>query len=74
VLAQAIDAGLRVGEGVHLAGVLAVDVADVAQPVVDETVAVRGERRAHAAAAEVAADDDVAHSAPPPRTPAPTGS
>jgi hypothetical protein len=58
--AQAIVAGGRV-ERLERRDVLARDVLHVAEPVVDEAELLIVERRLHAAASVVAADDDVLH-------------
>src|SRR5687768_11109105 len=59
-LAQPVGALLLVLDRVELGAMERVDVADVAQPVVDQAEGLRLERGADAAAPVVAADDDVA--------------
>ena len=60
-LAEAVDLGILGRERVELDAMALADVADMAEPVVDEAEPAVLERRPDAAAAVMAADDDVLH-------------
>ena len=60
-LAEAVTALIGIGDGIELFGIEAVDIANVPKPVVDQAVVLSIEGGLDAAAAVVAADNDVFH-------------